>query len=527
MNYPPQIVQYLMQEFAARTHPFCFLVDAEFVLIQCWGDAGHFGFDELEPGTEMLPLAPFLHGLTLDSATVLPMVTLNGDVAVDLHFVPEHDRLFVVMLDAAAEYDKRQLEQQAKNEVRLLHNQQLRLIDRQRDLISELVEARTELDHRRRDAERMSVGKSRFIATMSHEFRTPLASIINYAELALEQDVGMNQVRKSVEAILRSGRHMTSLVEALLDDARLESGHLKLRERDFSLHTLVADLSAIIAPLAADKGLSYGAYIDADIGDTLWADDVCLRQILVNLLGNAVKFTDDGSIALNISLLDGRLVASVADTGPGISPEDQERVFRAFERADESRPSQGAGLGLSITLGLAKLMGGEISLDSAPGKGCTVTVHIPVRTTTDSIAVKREVLPVPAQDSIASHSVSVLICDDDEDMLALVEFYLHRAGYGLLLAHDGEEVVHKALAYKPDLVIMDVNMPRQSGVSAARQLRAQGFEAPIMALTAGELSQGDRQHFTRAFRKPVPMQELLSDIKELTHDPASCAAADC
>ena len=518
MSFPTRITEYLQRDFSNRSQPCCLLIDSNLRLVEDWGDYRHFGFSELKPGSDMLAAAPFLMGMSLDGPQFLPMVTLSTGATCHIHLVPDDDQCYVVLLDASEEFENLQSEQQVKNEVRLLHKNQQRLITRQRDLISELVEARAELDHRRRNAERTSASKSRFIAMMSHEFRTPLASIINYAELALEEDVGPNDIHKSVEAILRSGRHMTSLVEAVLDEARIEAGQLKIRKQNFSLHALVEDLSAIIAPLAADKGLSYGAYIDEGVADELCADDVCLRQILVNLLGNAVKFTQDGAIALNISFLDGRLVASVADTGPGISAEDQERVFGAFERGNEGKGMErGAGLGLAITLGLARLMGGEISLDSALGKGCTVTVHVPVGITGDVDEQQPDVLPAPEEDNIATHPASVLVCDDDDDMLALIEFYLHRAGYGLLLAHDGIEVVEKALAYAPDIVLMDVNMPQQSGVSAARQLRSQGFDAPIVALTAGELTENERDSFTTAFRKPVSMQELLRRIKELTH----------
>ena len=513
MQYPEPVIAYLQARFVEETKPCCCLVDGAGKLISSWGDTSGFGLGDLSAGSDLMINAPFLSGMDLDSPQVLPLVTLPGGVTSNIHLVPDGGQCFVVFLDASQEAEALRTEQQAKNEVRLLHASQQRLIKRQRDLISELVEARAELDHRRRDAERTSASKGRFIAMMSHEFRTPLAAIINYAELALEQDVSANDIRKSIEAILRSGRHMTSLVEAVLDDARIDAGQVKITERDFSLRAFVDDLTAMIAPLAADKGLSFAAYVDDDVADAMRADDVCLRQILVNLLGNAVKFTEDGEITMSVSYLDRRLVISVTDTGPGISAADQERVFEAFERGDDAQ--KGAGLGLAISLGLAELMGGEVSLDSAPGKGTTVTVHVPVRV--PDTAVSAEALPTPAEDNLASKRASVLICDDDEDMIALVEFYLHRAGYGLMLAHDGLEVVEKALAYRPDLVLMDVNMPRQTGVQAARQLRSEGFAAPIVALTAGDLSGDDEAAFTRAFRKPVPMQELLGQIKALTH----------
>ena len=515
MQYPEDVIRYLQDRFIDELQPCCCLVDEEGRLIESWGDTHRFGLGDLKCGADLAGPASFLAGMDLGRTQVIPLVTLPGGVASHIHVVPDERRCYIVLLDASREAESLRREQQAKNEVRLLSASQQRLIMRQRDLISDLVEARAELDHRRRDAERNSASKGRFIAMMSHEFRTPLASIINYAELALEEDVSANDIRKSIEAILRSGRHMTSLVDAVLDDARIDEGQVKISNRVFSLHELIDDLASMIAPLAADKGLSFAAYVDEDVGDSMRADDVCLRQILVNLLGNAVKFTDDGEISMIVSYLDGRLVVSVTDTGPGIGPENQARVFDAFERGDHT--ADGAGLGLSISLGLAQLMGGEVSLDSALGKGTTVTVHVPVQPGDSQEVSAEAVLPPPVEDNIASRRTSVLVCDDDQDMIALVEFYLHRAGYGLMLAHDGHEVVEKALAYRPDLVLMDVNMPRQTGVEAAKQLRAQGFAAPIVALTAGELTEDDESTFTRAYRKPVPMQELLGQIKALTH----------
>ena len=515
MQYPQPVIAYLQERFVDETRPCCCLVDGNGRVVDSWGDTSSFGLQSPSSGAEFSDVAPVLDGMDLTREQVLPLVTLPDGVTSNIHIVPDEDQCYVVFLDASQEAEAIRTEQQAKNEVRLLHASQERLIRRQRDLISELIEARTELDHRRRDAERVSASKGRFIAMMSHEFRTPLAAIINYAELALESDVSRNEVQKSIEAILRSGRHMTSLVEAVLDDARIDAGQVKITERDFSLRAFVDDLTAMIAPLAADKGLSFAAYVDDNVADTLHADDVCLRQILVNLLGNAVKFTEEGDISMKVSFLDHRLVVSVTDTGPGISPADQERVFEAFERGDDAK--KGAGLGLAISLALAKLMGGEVSLDSAINKGTTVTVHVPVRVPETDVRADDSALPAPNEDNLASRPASVLVCDDDEDMIALVEFYLHRAGYGLMLAHDGQEVVEKALAYRPDLVLMDVNMPRQTGVQAARQLRSQGFVAPIVALTAGDLSGDDAAAFTQAFRKPVAMQELLGQIKALTH----------
>ncbi len=515
MNLPQQVVDYLQTDFAAEQRPFCFLVDGNFRLVDAWGDGGWCGLHDANAGADMLDIAPYLIGALESQPRKTSYITTPTGVVVHLVTIPHDDCHYVVLLDAHEAHGALQEAQQSANELRLLQASQQRLIARQRDLIAELVEAKAELDHHRRDAERSSAGKSRFIAMMSHEFRTPLASIINYADLALEDDASNADLRKSVEAIARSGHHLSMLVDTILDEARLDAGQVQLRERNFDLYELLDDLAAMMAPLAAEKGLSFAVLLDADVPRHIHADDTCLRQILINLLGNAVKFTVEGGIRLTTTYGDKRLVATVSDSGPGISVTDQERVFRAFERGgDGSDNHNGAGLGLTITLQLAELMGGEITLDSLPGQGCTVSVHVPAPLP-DSPVSKDEVLPTPAEATYAARGTSVLVCDDDEDMVALLEHYLHRAGYALIATRRGDEAVQKAIQYEPDIVIMDVNVPGTNGIDAAQALRSQGFSGPVVALTASSLADDDTAVFTRCFRKPTPMQELLLEIKAL------------
>ena len=517
MSLPTAVIEHLQGDYVAESRPFCFLVSANFELIETWGDGSWAGIADLPTGSNMLDHAPYLLGALGSKPQKLNYVSTSAGVVLHILTMPHEDNYYCVLLDAGQSYDFLQDRQQAANELRLLHASQQKLIARQRDLITELVEAKAELDHHRRDIERSSAGKSRFIAMMSHEFRTPLASIVNYSDLALEDDTNPAQVKKSVEAIGRSGRHLASLVEAVLDEARLDAGQVQLRERNFDLHQLLDDLGAMLAPLAAEKGLAYATFVDADVPRHLHADDICLRQILTNLLGNAVKYTDEGSIRLYVTYHGGNLVATVSDTGPGISAEDQERIFRAFERGDEHADTRtGAGLGLRITLHLAQLMQGEISLDSLPGQGCTVSVHVPTQVAAEA-SPPESALRAPDEDTFATMPISVLVCDDDEDMLALLEHYLHRAGYGLVTASNSSDAVDKTLAYEPDIVLMDVNLPGIGGVESAQILRDRGFRGPIIAITASKLDDAERSTFTRYFRKPASMPELLAEIKRLTH----------
>ena len=516
MELPPQVVSYLQNEFLAETRPFCFLIDENYQLLESWGDGDWCGMNGIKPAADMREWTPFLVGIPTTTTQKLEFIETPGRAIVTMHIIPDNGQCYVVLLDAGQEHAAIQSKQQSVNELRLMHARQHKLIARQRDLISELVEAKSELDHHRREAERISANKSRFIAMMSHEFRTPLASIINYAELATDESTSSNDIQKSVETISRSAKHLTSLVEVVLDDASLDAGQVELLEHDFDIVDLLNDMAAMMAPMAAEKGLSFATYIDQDVPKTIYADEVRLRQILINLLGNAVKFTVEGGVKLMATYNDGRLVVTVSDTGPGISIEDQERVFQAFERG-RGRAETGAGLGLTITLRIVELMRGEVSLDSMPGEGCTVSVHVPVMAAEDGPTASVPVLPIPSDETIAAKPLSILICDDDEDMVNLVEHYLHRSGYGLITSCDSSEAIAKVLKFDPDLVLMDCNVPGVGGVVAARVLREQGYSKPIVALTASKLSDEQKSAFTRFFRKPAPMQELLTEIKRLTH----------
>lgn len=516
MELPSPVVSYLQSNFLDETRPFCLLLDHNYCVVDSWGDNSWCGLEGVEPGADMRDSAPFLVGLPLTATQRFEFIETVGRAIVHAHLVPEGGNCYVVLLDARLAHAAQQVKQQSVNEHRLMHTRQRKFIARQRELISELIETRSELEHHRRDAERSSAEKSRYIASMSHEFRTPLASIINYAELAGAADTNPNDVQKCIETISRSAQHLTSLVEALLDDATLDAGQLELFEHDFDLHTVFDDLAAMMAPLAAEKGLSFVTLVGPDVPGVVYADEIRLRQVLINVLGNAIKFTQEGSVSIAATYAADRLQITVTDTGPGISAEDQERVFRAFERGG-AREKGGAGLGLTISLRLVQLMGGEVSLESIQGEGCRVIIVIPVTASAASIALDTELLAAPGADMMAQKPLSVLLCDDDDDMVALLEHYLHRSGYGLITSSETMEAIEKTLKYEPDLVLMDCNVPGIGGVAAARRLREQGYTRPIVALTASSLDAEEQNAFTRFFRKPAPMQELLAEIKRLTH----------
>lgn len=510
---PPEVVSYLESSYLGSRQPCCFSIDANYQLKKCWSNTELLGLDSLDEGASVIDCAPFLLGTLIDKVNVLPFVNDSQGNSFEVHCIPNGQDYFVLLLDVRGEHKNLQQTQQIANELRLIGVSQKKMIRRQSELINDLVETKSELDHKRREAERSNAKKNEFIAMMSHEFRTPLASIINYSDLALDKYVTPVDIRKSSEAISRASRHLAALVDTILDQAQLETENNATKERPFEVVGLVNDLTTIMAPMAAEKGLSFAAYLHDKVPNYLLADENGLRQILVNLLGNAVKFTANGSVTLEIDWQNGSVLATVTDTGSGIEPEDKDRIFRAFERGYDQDQNTGTGLGLAISLDLASQMDGKIDIESEQGVGSAICLSVPAQVAND--------LDIPVSLSLdhsesfnASKEASILICDDDEDMRELYEYYLHRAGYGLILAKDGREAVAKVSVASPDLVLMDIFTPRLSGLEAAEYLRKSGFTNPIIAVSASHIDDVQQSPFNDRLQKPFQMPELLALIKE-------------
>ena len=513
MTLPCEINSYLHSVYESKGNPFCFLIDAEYRLQQIWCEKNLPALKMPGIGDSVLDSTPFLLGALTQQVEVLPFVSTRNGHVYEVHTIPHNDQYYVVLLDVRQEHKFRQDRQQTANEVLLLHAIQEKLIVRQRELIAELIEAKSELDHRRREAERINASKNEFIATMSHEFRTPLAAIINYADRVLEDGVTPADAQKSSDAIGRVSRHLMSLIDTVLDEAKLDANRDQMTEAPFEVINLVDDMAAMLAPLAAEKSLAFAAYLEDNVPPVLLSDVVFLRQILINLLGNAIKYTDTGGVSLYVSWSQDTLNVKIEDTGAGIALEDQERIFQAFKRgvdADTSKP--GVGLGLAISLDLARILQGSINIESAVGSGSTISLSLPAPAINNT-TYSNDILPRPAADFYATRPASILVCDDDEDMRALCEHYLQRAGYSMMLAENGLKAVAKALTYNPDIILMDINTPKMNGIDATKQLRDSGFTSPILAISASDITQLDGDHFTDSLRKPFQMPELMALIK--------------
>jgi PAS domain S-box-containing protein len=400
------------------------------------------------------------------------------------------------------------------------------VVQRTEDLKREVAErelAQEALRQAKERAEAANLAKSVFLASMSHELRTPLNSVIGFSQL-LHRDSALNEnQRESLNIILRSGQHLLGLINDILEISKIEADQSKPANAPFDLWNLLDTVAEMMHVRVRDKQLRFALERAPDLPRYASADERKLKEVLINLVGNAVKFTEEGFVVLRARADEnrGRLLFEVEDSGPGISAKDVPRLFKRFVQAENSK--EGIGLGLYISKKLVGIMGGQITVATEVGKGSLFAFNIPYLPADfvkpeSLIASDRLIKLAPGQPP-----VHVLIADDKEDHRLLMSTILREAGFDVAEARNGEEAVKLFEENPPDLVLMDLRMPVMDGREAIRRIKAseKGKGIPIIAVTASAFEE-DRQKVLSSgaddfIRKPFRADILFNMIRQWLH----------
>lgn len=496
VDLPIPLVDYFDQLLIGRLNPLLISTDAS-VQVTAWrGDTRRYGLSSLALGQDLLDPLPLLIGTldALEEPSVLEFVAMPNGVIAHLHLLPLPGGFGLIFVEAGEDHDSRQRRQQVSHELALANEQKTKLL-------AQLECAQRDLRDSNQQLLEAGMLKTLFMGRMSHEFRTPLASILGHVNLA---SAGQGELDKHLRAIRGGGEYLLALVENLLDQARMDNNELSLQASETDLQELAEGIEAMFADQTSLKGFDF-VLRTQDLPPAVWIDGTRLRQVLINLLGNALKFTERGSIELSMAWQDGRLAVSVTDTGPGIPATMQNKIFEPFSQVQGSDARRGAGLGLSISRSLVVMMGGELHLQASTASGSRFTFEV----TADRYL----------GDVVDALSARLLVAEDDKDLQALLAVYLESAGYDLVFADDGSEAVVAVQTLQPDLILMDMQMPGLSGPQATAVMRRQGYRGPIVIMSAAnEIADrlaADEAGSNAYLHKPVEPGLLLSTINSL------------
>ncbi len=418
-----------------------------------------------------------------------------------------------------------------------------------RSVWASLHRAQTAADEACRAALAADRAKSEFLANMSHEIRTPLTAILGFTDELIDEHARSDSsggVDPALLTVKRNSQHLLAVVNDILDLSRIEAGKFSVENVACEPVRIVADVIALLRPRALEKQLRLETRLRGPIPAEIRSDPTRLLQILVNLTGNAIKFTEHGGITVRLELLaatpaSGPMLAfDVVDTGIGLAPEEQTRIFEAFAQGDASltRRHGGTGLGLTISRALARLLGGELTVESTPGRGSTFRATVStgplegvrMLDVPEALEVQAQRPAVEVERPPERLTGRVLVAEDGADNQALISLVLRRAGLELELAADGQSAYESVVAAEErgepfDLVVMDMQMPLMTGYEATAALRRDGFDLPILALTAQAMA-GDREKCLAAgcneyLSKPIDRERLVVLARELLQKHAS------
>ncbi|PCH49464.1 MAG: hypothetical protein COC22_06490, partial [Flavobacteriaceae bacterium] len=367
-----------------------------------------------------------------------------------------------------------------------------------------------------------NLSKSTFLANMSHEIRTPMNAILGYSQLLQDDDNLTKNQQENLQTINRSGEHLLSLINNILDMSKIEAGRITLNLINFNLYELLKEVEQLFALKAVEKNIELSFTIDTDIPKFICADESKIKQITINLIGNALKFTTEGFVRIYVeNNSENKILFKVKDSGKGIAKEEHTAVFKPFEQAQKGTNTEGGtGLGLAISKKLANLMQGDISVESEYGKGSEFFFTFQYSDGNESLLIENVPLRKVKMLSVDMKNIKVAIVDDRFENRDILYKKLNPMGFVTRMAENGQEAVDLYKNWKPDIILMDVVMPVMNGVEATRQILelAGSHEVKIFVVSASALESEQKQIMdigaTSFIKKPVIFDELLAEMHE-------------
>lgn len=486
-----------------------FCVDHSMTLKEVSDNLVDYGYIDLKMGSNIEDCVDFMVGMDTRTELDLPLVASPSGIPISVSLLPSENQLTVLIANASTQANQHQLLQQKANENELL-------VYQQKKLMAQLEQASLELEHKNKQLEEASRLQTSFLSGVSHEFRTPLTSIIGYTNLVKQdlQKVSQEIVPRIstsdnspnyLRAVQRSSKHLLSLVENLLDHGKLDSNEIVIRPKTTNIAEVFEDVELLLQPLSNTKHVKLVTSIDLPDSALAVLDDSRLRQCLINLVGNAVKFTDIGSVTLTASMSGDSLRVKVEDTGLGISDEDLEKIRLPFWQGADTGKA-GTGLGLTITERLIELMGGELFIQSKLGEGTTVEFELPA-----PLVYRDE--PANSLDGIPAEPLSILLAEDDSDIADLVCMMLIERGIEVQHVENGALAVEAVQDGNFDLILMDIHMPIMTGYGALAELRSRGDNTPVVVMSASAVDADKAKAIDLGCRgylvKPVDVDDII------------------
>lgn len=400
-------------------------------------------------------------------------------------------------------------------------------------LFKELALAKENAEIARKKAQSSEETKSRFLANMSHEIRTPLTAIMGYSDALTEEGITNEERTSFISHILRNGKHLLSMINDILDISKIEARKIEVELLRCNLLEILSDIDSYIKIKTREKNLAYDLSIAFPIPLHLVTDPTRLKQILLNLCNNAVKFTAQGNITINVRMAaEHQLQISVSDTGIGIDENEKNRVFNAFDQADTSttRLFGGTGLGLYISKNLALLLGGDLTFNSKKGAGATFTLSLPLSTGTSDFVRSQDdfqkltdkLLEAQSYSRIIKISGKALVAEDNQENQCLIERLLKQAGMEVDVVDNGFKAVEAATQKEYTLILMDMQMPTMSGHQAALLIRERGITTPIVAFTANvmkhQIDEYENLGFAGVVEKPIAREKLFATLRRIAKE---------